>query len=246
MSISLSRGNGLLRRQAMRKFVGRCLFAVGFVCVALAGDMTQAQGETIRSGAEIKPGTLAAGYFGNGEFLAKILKYAKGIDLVLGIACADGPYQIVDFTVSVQEPISFDSDSKRPTAGSWVAKFEARRCDRRKWYNLLMAVQPDGKIAETVMFPGTTITTRKMQPDVAAALDDYARSLDPVIANCDNVHVFDTKMVKDRHNVTVQGKEYRDVWLEEWTLRGCDTEFRRLILFVPDTVVGGTRFHIAK
>lgn len=246
MSISLSRSNLLRRIQSMRKLVGHGLFAAGFICVALAGSKAQAQEQTIHSGTEIKPGTLAGAYFSNRDFVAKILKYAKGFDLVLGIACNDGPYQIVDFVVSVQEPVSFSAASKQPTAGTWIAKFEVDRCRRSKWYNLLMTVQPDGKIAETVMFPGTTITSREMQPDVAGTFDHYARSLDPVIANCDNVHVFDTKMVKDRHTVTVQGKEYRDVWIEEWTLRGCNTEFRRQILFVPDPTIDVTRFYIAK
>jgi hypothetical protein len=130
-----------------------------------------------------------------------------------------------------QEP-NFDAQGN-PISGQWRVLTWIEGCGEERIVNLQYWFPPDGKLATTLLLPGTTIASLTLQRDAIF----YAKLGMAVIAprDCKEAPVINTQFKGwDSGELPDAKGAVRRPWTEEWTVRLCGVTGVVPMHFVPD------------
>lgn len=158
-------------------------------------------------------------------------------DKKLGIGCS-GEYSVKVHPayIVVLKPIDFPNETKHPTDGIWLYKFELSRCGSAKIYSALVVAQKEGAPRFIEFVPGTTIASpilvRDTLPIVYLKLSFESQAKEN--RKCDDFIIKDTSLtVVPQLSASGNSMSISSPYEELWVARYCGEDRSVLICFRP-------------
>jgi hypothetical protein len=200
--------------------------------MSLSGNIAHAQ--ITSNAADLKKGSHTYAYIFSGAAQRAMLKIGVYWDKLLDIQqdCR-GRYNVTPVRLRILSPINLPDKATHPIAGAWQVSFKFERCGQDKVYNAVF-ISNNGAIPKVKpYFPGISLANSKLIND--ALQSAYAAASEQITdSQCQDMSIYDMKVLKPPHKVIANGKRVAGVWDETWSFLGCGQVVGVHMTFVPD------------
>ncbi len=141
--------------------------------------------------------------------------------------------------VLIEEASNFDAQGN-PLSGRWRIITHIEGCGEARIINLQYWFPPNGKLAASLLLPGTSIASLLLQKDAVFYAMQAMVNLAP--KDCKEAPVINTQFKGWESEALPEAKgAVRRPWMEEWTVRLCGVTGIVPMHFIPDAT--GTTIH---